>query len=156
MTNQNLANIVISVLNEMNVDSETMEHIINQVGMREQMINQLYLNKLQYEAENKVNIVDPKEPVFMLTKQEIIDYTRTIQERAWNATEEAIKGVGGDFEQYVELELSYTNCIDITVDEDSLLREVIDSVSEVFETDDEAVYSEVLDVLEHLHPTKMI
>ena len=154
MTNQNLANIVISVLNEMNVDGETMEHIINQVGIREQMINQLYLNKLQYEAENKVNIVDPKEPVFMLTKQEMIDYTRTIQERAWNATEEAIKGVGGDFEQYVELEL-YSREIEITVDEDGILREVIDTVSEVFETDDEAVYSEVLDVLEHLSQTKI-
>ena len=90
----------------------------------------------------------------MLTKQEIIDYTRTIQERAWNATEEAIKGVGGDFEQYVELEL-YSREIEITVDEDSILREVIDTVSEVFETDDEAVYSEVLDVLEHLSQTKI-
>jgi hypothetical protein len=49
--NKKIVSLVIAVLNEMEVDGETMEHIITQVGMREQMINQLYLYPLQYQAE---------------------------------------------------------------------------------------------------------
>jgi hypothetical protein len=45
------ADAIIALLNHQEVDGETMEYIINRVGMREQMINQLYLYPLQYEAE---------------------------------------------------------------------------------------------------------
>ena len=38
MTNQNIANVVVAVLKEVEMDGEMMEWIINQVGMRDQMI----------------------------------------------------------------------------------------------------------------------
>jgi hypothetical protein len=63
MTNQNLANIVISVLNEMNVDGETMEHIIEQVGMSDQMLRQLVMSADVMEVEQLL------EERMMLTKQ---------------------------------------------------------------------------------------
>lgn len=34
-------NIIIALLQEIEIDGETMEHIINEVGMRDQMISQL-------------------------------------------------------------------------------------------------------------------
>lgn len=37
-------NIIIALLQEIEVDGETMEHIINEVGMRNQMISQLGVN----------------------------------------------------------------------------------------------------------------
>ncbi len=37
MTNQNIANVVVAVLKEVEMDGEMMEWIINQVGMRDQM-----------------------------------------------------------------------------------------------------------------------
>ena len=100
MTNQNLANIVISVLNEMNVDGETMEYIINQVGMREQMINQLYLNKVQ--SQNDDNFRDG---IYTFTEGELLEYTRQIVGRCKDAAMEAVKESCADFEYYTELEL---------------------------------------------------
>ena len=45
MTNQNIANVVVAVLKEVEMDGEMMEWIINQVGMRDQMVKQLVTNK---------------------------------------------------------------------------------------------------------------
>ena len=87
------------------------EHIINEVGMRDQMIKQLVTNKQEMEPEFDsagYSIVDrfTDGPVFTLTKQQIIEFTRDIQERALEAAKAAIEGTGGDFDQYVELELN--------------------------------------------------
>ena len=94
-------------------------------------------------------------PVFTLTKQQIIEFTRDIQERALKATKAAIDGSGGNFNQYVELELNYDNRISINVDEDGILEEIVDNVRDVFETDDDSVYDEVLNVLENISQPKI-
>jgi hypothetical protein len=51
MINKHLADSIIRTLRVNEIDGETMEYIIDELGMREQMINQLYLYPLQYEAE---------------------------------------------------------------------------------------------------------
>ena len=151
MTNQNIADSVIKIFFEVGIDGETMEYIIDKMGMREQMIKQLVTNKQELELEQNG-------PVFTLTKQQIIEFTRDIQERALEAAKAAIEGTGGDFDQYVELELNCDingNYIKINVDEDGILGEVVDNVRDVFETDDDSVYDEVLNVLENISQPKI-
>ena len=144
MMNKSIVPVVIAALKEINVDGETMEHIINEVGMRDQMIKQLATNKQEPEQE--------MEPMIMasFTRQQLIEYTREIQQRAMKAAEAAIEGTGGDFEQYVELHLNCDmggNYIEINVDEHGILREVIDNIQDVFETDDESVLDEATNVI---------
>jgi len=142
--NKSIVPVVIAALKEINVDGETMEHIINEVGMRDQIIKQLATNKPEPEQE--------MEPMIMasFTRQQLINYTREIQQRAMKAAEAAIEGTGGDFEQYVELHLNCDmggNYIEINVDEHGILREVIDNIQDVFETDDESVLDEATNVI---------
>lgn len=144
MMNKSIVPVVIAALKEINVDGETMEHIINEVGMRDQIIKQLATNKPEPEQE--------MEPMIMasFTRQQLINYTREIQQRAMKAAEAAIEGTGGDFEQYVELHLNCDmggNYIEINVDEHGILREVIDNIQDVFETDDESVLDEATNVI---------
>ena len=49
-----------------------------------------------------------------------------------------------------ELELDYNKQISVEFDERSLYSEIESAIDDAFETDDEAVLSEALDVLEHL------
>ena len=144
MMNKSIVPVVIAALKEINVDGETMEHIINEVGMRDQMIKQLVTNEQELEQE--------MEPMIMasFTRQQLIEYTREIQQRAMKAAEAAIEGTGGDFEQYVELHLNCDmggNYIEINVDEHGILREVIDNIQDIFETDDESVLDEATNVI---------
>ena len=85
MTNQSITNIVATLLNEINVDGETMENIINQAGMRDQMVKQLITDK----EEMGDGII-----VASFTKDALIEYTREIQSRALEAVKEAVKGSG--------------------------------------------------------------
>lgn len=52
------ADAIIALLKHQEVDGETMEYIIDRVGMRDQMINQLYLYPLQYEAEQRARVIE--------------------------------------------------------------------------------------------------
>ena len=144
MMNKSIVPVVIAALKEINVDGETMEHIINEVGMRDQMIKQLVTNEQELEQEEESMIMAS------FTRQQLIEYTREIQQRAMKAAEAAIEGTGGDFEQYVELHLNCDmsgNYIEINVDEHGILREVIDNIQDVFETDDESVLDEATNVI---------
>ena len=145
MTNQNLANIVISVLNEMNVDGETMEYIINQVGMREQMINQLYLNKVQ--SQNDDNFRDG---IYTFTEGELLEYTRQIVGRCKDAAMEAVKESGADFEYYTELELNDKE-ISLLFDERGFYDEINNNIDNVIDTDDDdSIKDEMSSVLRNM------
>jgi hypothetical protein len=145
MTNQNLANIVISVLNEMNVDGETMEHIINQVGMREQMINQLYLNKVQ--SQNDDNFRDG---IYTFTEGELLEYTRQIVGRCKDAAMDAVKESGADFEYYTELELNDKE-ISLSFDERGIYDEINNNIDNVIDTDDDdSIKDEMSSVLRNM------
>lgn len=134
MTNQNIADSVIKILLEVGVDGETMEYIINEVGMRDQMIKQLVTNQQELTV------------VTSFTKEELIEYTRSIQERALEAAKEAIKGSGVDIESHVELDL-YGKTIDVSIDEDSVYDEIISNIEDAFETDDDSVWDEATNVI---------
>ena len=136
MTNQNIANVVVAVLKEVEMDGEMMEWIINQVGMRDQMVKQLITNKQELDSPI----------VASFTKNALIEYTREIQERMMNGVEEAIKGSGVDIESHVELDL-YGREINIEVDEDSIYSEIISNVKDIFETDDDSIFDEATNVI---------
>ncbi len=134
MTNQSIANVVATLLNEINVDGETMENIINQAGMRDQMVKQLVTNQQELTV------------VTSFTKEELIEYTREIQSRALEAVKEAVKGSGVDIESYVSLDL-YDREIQIEVDEDNIYREINSNIEDAFETDDDSIWDEATNVI---------
>ena len=134
MTNQNIANVVATLLNEINVDGETMENIINQAGMRDQMVKQLVTNQQELTV------------VTSFTKEELIEYTREIQSRVLEAVKEAVKGSGVDIESYVSLDL-YDREIQIEVDEDNIYREINSNIEDAFETDDDSIWDEATNVI---------
>jgi len=137
MTNQSIANVVATLLNEINVDGETMENIINQAGMRDQMVKQLVTNQQELTV------------VTSFTKEELIEYTREIQSRALEAVKEAVKGSGVDIESYISLDL-YDREIQIEVDEDNIYREINSNIEDAFETDDDSIWDEATDVIDFM------
>jgi hypothetical protein len=151
MTNQNIANVVIAILNEIEVDGEMMEHIINQVGMRDQMIKQLtHQDDIVDDKDDKVILKRGKDVAVSFSQQELIEFTREIQSRALEAAVSAIESSGVDMESHVELELNFNNQIDIEVDEDTIYSVIVDNVRDVFETDDDSIKDEIDNVIDHL------
>ena len=118
MTNQNIADSIIKLLFEVGVDGETMEYIIDKLGMRDQMIKQLVTDK-----EEPEELSMPKTMV-IFTRQQLIDFTRTVTERCKLAATEAVRDAGMDFEDMVELELDYNKQISVEFDERSLYSEI--------------------------------
>jgi len=141
MTNQNIADSIIKLLFEVGIDGETMEYIIDKLGMRDQMIKQLT------PQEDIIELERGEEVMASFTKQQLIEYTREIQERCKQATIEAIKNESFDFENMVELELSYDKQISVEFDEDSLYREIESVIDDAFETDDDSVLDEATNVI---------
>ena len=143
MTNQNIANVVVAVLKEVEMDGEMMEWIINQVGMRDQMIKQLVTNKEELE---ELTIVTS------FSRQQLIEYTREIQERCKQTINEAIKNLGIDFDDMVELELNYNKTIEVNFDDHQLYKEIESAMDDaLYEIDSEAIYSEAMDVIENMN-----
>ena len=119
------------------MDCEMMEWIINQVGMRDQMIKQLVTNK----QELNTGIV-----AAAFTKDSLIEYTRTIQERCKLGVIEAIKNAGIDCEEMVELSLDHRE-VTIEFDEYQLHNEIESAIDDAFETDDDSVCDEATNVI---------
>lgn len=134
MTNYSIANVVVALLKEVELDGEMMEYIINQVGMRDQMVKQLVTNQQELTV------------VTSFTKEELIEYTREIQSRALEAVKEAVKGSGVDIESYVSLDL-YDREIQIEVDENNIYREINSNIEDAFETDDDSIWDEATNVI---------
>ena len=147
MTNQNIANSVIKILLETGVDGEAMEYIINEVGMRDQMIKQLVTDK---EEPEELTVVTS------FSRQQLIEYTRKIQERCKQTINEAIKNSGIDFDDMVELELNYDKTIEVLFDDLSLYKEIESAIDDAFETDSESIYSEAMDVIENMNEVQCV
>jgi hypothetical protein len=146
MVNKSIVDAVVVMLKMHDVDGETMEHIINEVGMRDQMVKQLS----PQPQDDIVELERGEEIMASFTKQQLIEYTREVQERCKSAATEAVKNAGIDFEYMVELELDYDKQISVNFDKHSLYSEIESAIDDTFETDDEAVLSEVIDVLDTL------
>jgi hypothetical protein len=147
MVNKSIVDAVVTMLRMYDVDGETMEHIINEVGMRDQMVKQL---------SSQDDIVDDEddqdgEPIMVsFTTQHLIEYTREIQERCKSTAIDAVKKARIDFDDMIELELRYDKQISVDFDERSLYLEIESVIDDTFETDDEAVLSEITNVLEYI------
>ena len=139
MTNQSIANVVVALVKEVELDGEMMEHIINQVGMRDQMIKQLVTNKQELDSPI----------VASFTKNALIEYTCTIQERFKTAAVESIINAGIDFEDMVELELD-RNTISVHFDENTLHSEIESAIDETFEMDDDSIWIEATNVITYM------
>jgi hypothetical protein len=141
MTNQNIADSIIKLLFEVGVDGETMEYIIDKLGMRDQMIKQLVTDK-----EEPENLSIPK-TMAVFTRQQLIEYTREIQERCKSAITEAINDAGIEGDEYIELELDYNNTIQTNFDDRALIKEIESVIDDAFETDDDSVLDEATNVI---------
>ena len=147
MVNKSIVDAVVTMLRMYDVDGETMEHIINEVGMRDQMVKQL---------TPQDDIVDDQddqdgEPIMVsFTTQHLIEYTREIQERCIAVAIAAVKNERIDFEYMIELELNYDKQISVELDRSSLYSEIESAINSAFETDDEEVLSEITNVLEYI------
>ena len=147
MTNYSIANVVVALLKEVELDGEMMEHIINQVGMRDQMVKQLVTNQQELTVD-EIN-VDGETVVASFTKNALIEYTCTIQERFKTAAIESITNAGIDFEDMVELELD-RNSISVHFDENTLHSEIESAIDEAFEMDDESIFDEATNVITYM------
>jgi hypothetical protein len=141
MTNQNIADSVIKIFFEVGIDGETMEYIIDKMGMRDQMIKQLT------PQDDIVELERGEEVMASFTRQQLIEYTREIQERCKLAATEAVKNAGIDFDDMVELELDYNKTISIEFDERSLYSEIESAIDDGIETDDDSVFDEATNVI---------
>jgi hypothetical protein len=141
MTNQKIADSVIKIFFEVGIDGETMEYIIDKLGMRDQMIKQLT------PQDDIVELEQGEEVMASFTRQQLIEYTREIQERCKLAATEAVKNAGIDFDDMVELELDYNKTISIEFDERSLYSEIESAIDDGIETDDDSVFDEATNVI---------
>ena len=108
------------------------------------MVKQLVTNQQELTA------------VTVFSRQQLIEYTREIQERCKQTVNEAIKNSGIDFDDMVELELNYDKTIEVLFDNLSLYKEIESAIDDAFETDDEAIYSEAMDVIENMNEVQCV
>ena len=141
MTNQNIADSIIKLLFEVGVDGETMEYIIDKLGMRDQMIKQLT------PQDDIIELERGEEVMASFTRQQLIEYTREIQERCKSAITEAINDAGIEGDEYIELELDYNNTIQTNFDDRAFIKEIESVIDNVFETDDDSVFDEATNVI---------
>jgi hypothetical protein len=144
MINQATADAVVAILKANDVDGETMEYIIKQTGLTDQMIKQLYLDKQDQEPE-----LDQETTPYIFTREELVTFAAKLIERTMNAVNKAINDVDVD-EEVVGLNLDYNNQITIDLDQRSIRNTFEEEINNTIELDNDNVEEEVLDILEHM------
>jgi len=132
MTNQNIADSVIKIFFEVGIDGETMEYIIDKMGMRDQMIKQLTPQPQDVIAYDN----DVEQIMVRFTRKQLINFTREIQERCKQAMIEAVNNAGIEGDEYIELELDWNNTIQTNFNTDALLKEIGNVMDDVVVDDD--------------------
>jgi hypothetical protein len=146
MMNKSIVNVVIAALKEIEINGEMMEHIIDEVGMRDQMIKQLTPQPQDVIAYDK----DVEQIMVRFTRKQLINFTREVQERCKQAMIEAVNNAGIDGDDYIELELDYNNTIQTNFDDRALIKEIGNVMDDVIMDDDDSVLDEACNVLDHL------
>ena len=144
MTNQNIADSVIKIFFEVGIDGETMEYIIDKLGMRDQMIKQLT------PQDDVVELERGEEVMVRFTRKQLINFTREVQERCKQAMIEAVNNAGIDGDDYIELELDYNNTIQTNFDDRALIKEIENIMDDIVAYDDDDILDEACNVLDHL------
>lgn len=159
MTNQNIANVVITILNEIEVDGEMMEYIIGEVEMRDQMIKQLVTDKVKYNLEQTPQNNDfvmlkrgeeVTQDVFTFTETQLVEFTQMLMDQALNAAKEAIRDSGVDMESYVELDI-YDRNIEVSVDDVNIYKEIISNLEDAFGMDDDDIKDQMKSIFDHIN-----
>ena len=144
MTNQKIADSVIKIFFEVGIDGETMEYIIDKLGMRDQMIKQLT------PQDDIVELERGEEVMVRFTRKQLINFTREVQERCKQAMIEAVNNAGIDGDDYIELELDYNNTIQTNFDDSALIKEIENIMDDIVAYDDDDILDEACNVLDHL------
>jgi len=159
MTNQNIANVVITILNEIEVDGEMMEYIIDKVGMRNQMIKQLVTYHLQHNPEQTSqndDLVTLKrgeevtQDVFTFTEAQLVEFTQMLMDQALNTAKESIRDSGVDMESYVELDI-YDRNIEVSVDDVNIYKDIISNLEDAFGMDDDDIKDQMKSIFDHIN-----
>jgi len=159
MTNQNIADSVIKILLEVGVDGETMEYIINKIGMRDQMIKQLVTDKVKYNLEQTPqndDLVTLKrgeevtQDVFTFTETQLVEFTQMLMDQALNAAKESIRDSGVDMESYVDLDLNDRE-INVEVDCTGICNEIISNLEDAFGMDDDDIKDQMKSIFDHIN-----
>lgn len=152
MINQATADAVVAILKANDVDGETMEYIIEQTGMTDQMVKQLYYDKQDQGPEFDsagFSEADREPAPYVFTKEELITIAAKLMERTMNAVSEAISNVDVD-ESVVGLDLDYNNQINIDLDQQSIRDAFEEEINNTIELDNDSVEVEVLNILDHM------
>jgi hypothetical protein len=101
---------------------------------------------MEVEVDEEAQASDDKIMV-SFTRQQLIEYTREIQERCKLAVTEAVNDAGIEGDEYIELELDYNNVIQINFDDRAFIKEIESVIDNAFETDDDSVFDEATNVI---------
>jgi len=99
------------------------------------------------EVDEETQVSDEVVTMVSFTRQQLIEYTREIQERCKLAVTEAVNDAGIEGEEYTELELDYNNVIQINFDDRAFIKEIESVIDNAFETDDDSVFDEATNVI---------
>jgi hypothetical protein len=158
MINQTIADAVISILKANDVDGETMEYIIEQTGMTDQMVKQLYHDKQDQGPEvDGAGFTDApdREDIHTFTKEELITFSAKLIERTLDVVEEVITDTDiSEDNDMVELELGYDNQITWTLNQKAIRNEIVDNVRSQIETDNDTIEPEVNNILSKIKESK--
>jgi hypothetical protein len=102
------------------------------------------------EVDEETQASDEVVTMVSFTRQQLIEYTREIQERCKLAVTEAVNDAGIEGDEYIELELDWNNTIQTNFNTDALLKEIGNVMDDVIMDDDDSVLDEACNVLDHL------
>ena len=102
------------------------------------------------EVDEETQASDEVVTMVSFTRQQLIEYTREIQERCKLAVTEAVNDAGIEGDEYIELELDWNNTIQTNFNTDALLKEIGNVMDDVIVDDDDSVLDEACNVLDHL------
>lgn len=150
MINKSIVDAVVVMLKMHDVDGETMEFIIAEVGMTDQMIKQLYHDKQDQgsEVDGAGFTESDREDIHTFTKEELIIFSAKLIERTLDVVEEVITNTDiSEDDDMVELELGYDNQITWTLNQRAIQDEIKDNVRSQIEINNDTVGTEVNNIL---------
>jgi hypothetical protein len=147
MINKSIVDAVVTMLKMHDVDGETMEFIIAEVGMTDQMVKQLYHDKQDQGPEVDgagFTEADREQPTYTFTEEELITFSAKLVERTLDVVEESISDTDIDDDMII-LELDHSNQINIDIDQHSIRKVFKDNIC--IETDNDSIKDEITDIL---------
>jgi hypothetical protein len=150
MINKATVDAVVAILKSLEVDGETMEFIIAEVGMTDQMVKQLYHDKQDQgpEVDGAGFTESDREQIYTFTKEELIIFSAKLIERTLGAVEEIVDETTVEDDDLVELDFDYRdNKISWTINQRVIQTEMRNNIHSQIDTDNDTVETEVNNIL---------